>query len=558
MDKKIALILLLVTIPAIYQLIKPGFYEPHDLHHLADIYQMVRAIASGQIPPRLGPDFTYGYGYPLFNFYYLLPFYLGAFFYALFGSLTASFESVFVLSAILSVFGVYLFLREFFDKLPSFVGSLLFLYTPYRAVQIYVRGAMGEALALSLFPFVLWGVVRIIKKPASRKFVAGCAVLFGLFIISHNYLWIMSLPFVLLFLLLLKRVEKIFSLRILLITGLASLGITAFWWLPALVENNLVSSTTPFPLIDHFPFFRQLIIPSWGYGSSVWGPSDEISFQIGIVNIAVVIFLILYSLNLLLRNLERSRKVSTVINLLKNDKRILLAIWALIGFIVSVFFMNIRSYFIWKIIPFYNFIQFPWRLLIFTTFFSSVAAAYVVNTLPIKISKLTGLLIILVSITLTYNYFAPSSIVHKKDKDYLTRFFESTTYSEDYLLLPKWVEERPIHSPLTKISVTDGEILNIDELSPIHWTSIININSPTTVNFHSYYFPGWNAKIDGEKAAIFPGKPYGQIELNVDKGMHTLEFYWKETGLRKIADYISILSLLFLGFFVVSKKIIKV
>src|SRR3989338_11381472 len=100
------ILLLVFSVPAIYYLIKPGFYEPHDLHHLADIYQMSRAIASGQIPPRLGPDFTFGYGYPLFNFYYLLPFYLGAFIYALFGSLTASFESVFVLSLILSVFGM--------------------------------------------------------------------------------------------------------------------------------------------------------------------------------------------------------------------------------------------------------------------------------------------------------------------------------------------------------------------------------------------------------------------------------------------------------------------
>src|SRR3989337_3831239 len=165
MSKKIAFLLLLATLPAIYYLIKPGFYEPHDLHHLADIYQMARAFVSGQIPPRLGPGFTYGYGYPLFNFYYLLPFYLGAFLYALFGSLTVSFESVFVLSAILSVFGMYLFLREYFDKLPSFVGSVLILYTPYRAVQIYVRGAMGEALALSLLPFVLWAGAKLIKKP---------------------------------------------------------------------------------------------------------------------------------------------------------------------------------------------------------------------------------------------------------------------------------------------------------------------------------------------------------------------------------------------------------
>jgi len=148
------LVLLTLSIPAAFQLLGRGFYEPHDLHHLADIYQMARAIQSGQLPPRLGPDFAFGYGYPLFNFYYLLPFYLGAFWFFLVGSLTASFEFVFILSIFLSVLAMYLFLREFVERFPAVVGSVLFLYTPYRAVQIYVRGAMGEALALSLLPFV--------------------------------------------------------------------------------------------------------------------------------------------------------------------------------------------------------------------------------------------------------------------------------------------------------------------------------------------------------------------------------------------------------------------
>src|SRR3989344_7446896 len=148
------LILLIDILPAIYFLIIPGFYEPHDLHHIADIFQMYKALASGQIPPRLGPDYLWGFGYPLFNLYYVLPFYLGAAFYALTKSLTGSFEFVFAFSLVVSIFGMYLLLREFFGKIASFTGSILYLYTPYRAVQIYVRGAMGEAFAMALLPFV--------------------------------------------------------------------------------------------------------------------------------------------------------------------------------------------------------------------------------------------------------------------------------------------------------------------------------------------------------------------------------------------------------------------
>src|SRR3989344_2628506 len=81
------LLLTVLSLPSVFYLLVPGFYEPHDLHHFADIYEMYRAFASGQIPPRLGPDFIFGYGYPLFNFYYVLPFYIGSLFFAAFKSI---------------------------------------------------------------------------------------------------------------------------------------------------------------------------------------------------------------------------------------------------------------------------------------------------------------------------------------------------------------------------------------------------------------------------------------------------------------------------------------
>jgi hypothetical protein len=279
--------------------------------------------------------------------------------------------------------------------------------------------------------------------------------------------------------------------------------------LPALVESKLVSSVTPFPLIDHFPFIKQLLIPSWGYGSSVWGPGDEISFQVGTVNLLVVIVSI--SLLVFYRRLFKNRKVY------------LITLWALVGFFVSLFMMNIRSYFIWKLIPFHDFIQFPWRLLLLTTLFTSILAAVIVHILPKKFAKTAGFIIVGASLVLTTQYFRPSKVVFKGDEDYLKRFFESTTYSEDYLLLPNWVDERPSRPPLSKFEA-EG------------------------------YFPGWFAKIDGKNAEIKPGKPYGQIELIVPEGNHQVEFYWQETPLRKFSDYISLVSLLVLGFLFVKKK----
>lgn len=543
----LAILLLLLSIPASLPLLKPGFYEPHDLHHLADIYQMARAIESGQVPPRLGPDFSFGFGYPLFNFYYLLPFYIGSIWFFLSESLTASFKFVFFISVILSVVGMYLFLRQFVKKWPAIVGALLFLYTPYRAVQIYVRGAMGEAFFLALLPFVCWGLVSLIKNPTNKRILATTSVLVFLFIISHNYLWALASPFLaFLILLLVKRKNLKQSLMSLAKVLLLSLGATAYWWLPALVEQRLVSSVTPFPLLDHFPFIKQLIIPTWGYGASVWGPGDGLSFQMGVINL--IAFVLVLAL-LILKRKTFEKKVWK------------LALWAIVGFLISFVMMNVRAYPVWKLLPFSDFIQFPWRLLMFTTFFTSIMAGVLVELSGAK-KWFAGGLIILLSIHLTYNYFRPSQVFYKTDDEYLARMFadrsltgrkevvseEYLNWSEDYLLLPNWVEERPSKLPKSKIeSAAAAEILEINEVTPVRWKARVNSEGGAKIIFNSYYFPGWLAKVDGQEVPIGYEASHGQISLNVGQGIHEVEFFWKETPLRKFADLISLFSVLLIS-----------
>ena len=373
-NKSIIILLMILSIPSVFFLLRPGFYEPHDLHHLADIYQMYRAFSSGQLPPRLGPDFLYNYGYPLFNFYYPLPFYVGALFFSLGFALTSSFKIVFLVTVLLSIIGMYNFLRLNFSKWASFSGAMLFLYTPYRAVQIYVRGAMGEAFALVLLPWVLWIIVKIIRSKNLKLVALGSVIMF-LFFIAHNYLWFLSLPFVLLLLIIeyfKDSSEKVEGWqKRLFVSVLLGFLMSSYWLIPAVLERKYIQRLTPFLLGDHFPFLRQLIVPSWGYGSSVWGPGDEISFQIGLANLLSVIVSLYY----LFRNVLSGRDIKKVsksfTKIIFKNKEESIAFWAIFGFISTVFMMNIRSLPFWKLVPFYNFVQFPWRLLFLTTIFLS-------------------------------------------------------------------------------------------------------------------------------------------------------------------------------------------
>lgn len=553
----IVILLTLACIPAISSLLQPGFYEPHDLHHFADIYEMYRAIGSGQIIPRLGPDFIFGYGYPLFNFYYVLPFYLGALFIFIFSSIVTSFKLVFVVGILISVYGMYVFLRQFAPTISSITGAVLYLYTPYRFVQVYVRGAIGEVWIMALLPWVLWSLFNLVKNSKKWTSVGLMAVVTALFILSHNYLWVLSAIFMLpiILYLVINNSDSFWLFKRILLAGLLALGLSAFWWLPALIEQRLVASTTPFPLIDHFPFVSQLIFPSWGYGSSVWGPSDQISFQIGLTNLLVLLAVIVLVVLKI-----RSQKPIVHLKLIS---------YLLGAFAILVFLMNIRSYEIWTLLPFYNFIQFPWRLLFLITLITAWLAPLLIRNIPVRFRSIMCGLIMASAVITTFNYAQPSRLFNKTDETYLSRFFANRTmdgekqfvsseyyqYSEDYLLLPEWTETRPRELPAEKITTEDGKITDIKRLSDIYWQAKVTSEHQTEVTLRNLYFPGWIAYVDGERTEIHPGKPYGQIEVVIPAGIHQIEFKWKETPLRLITDIISLITLVTLVFLVIHQNL---
>ena len=550
--KFVTVILLVITsLGSVFWLLLPGFYEPQDLHHIADIYQMYRAIMSGQIPPRWGPDFLNSYGYPLFNFYYPGPFYLGAFFYFVSGNLRTSYELVFVTGVLVGTIGLYLFLRNHFSKIASTAAAVLFTYTPYKAVQIYVRGAMGEFLSLSLMPFFLY-VSEKYNVEGKRKWFFLSVIISSLVILSHNYFWLLIFGFSGIYFAIGSFLNKNARLlRNFLVEVIFAFGITAYWWLPAFLEQRLLYVQTPFPLIDHFPFIKQLIIPSWGYGASLWGPMDGMSFQLGIVNILVII------------------SAFIVFIAVKQKKHNSLFIWSGGAIILCLYFMNIRSYSIWKMVPFYNLFQFPWRLLAFTGIFSSILAAFLIDTLGTRtkkavFGKLAALIIIAASISMTVGYFKPSRIFYKNDNDYLNRMFANRTtkgykseaskeylnWSEDYLLLPYGMEKKPDRLPTAKFaSVGDGiTVKGIREISPVSWEADIDVEDSGKLNFYVLNFPGWVVYVNRIRADLSSGES-GQVVFNVHEGATEIKAYWTETGSRKVADAISLFSIILLIIF---------
>ncbi len=113
LKKYILFLILFLSIPAVRYLFVHGFFGVSDDLHIGWLYEMDRAVKMLQFPPRFVPDLSFAFGYPLFNFVYPLPFYIGEIFHLIGFSLVDSVKIVFGLSVPFSMYFMYKFLKEF-------------------------------------------------------------------------------------------------------------------------------------------------------------------------------------------------------------------------------------------------------------------------------------------------------------------------------------------------------------------------------------------------------------------------------------------------------------
>lgn len=544
LSKFIVPLVLLLSLPAVRYLFPQGFFGVSDDLHVAWLYEMDRIIKIFQIPPRFVPDLSFGFGYPLFNFVYPLPFYIGEVFHLLGFSLVDSIKIVFGLSIPFSMFFMYKFLKEFLNEEFSLAGAVLYVYAPYRATELFVRGTIGEIVAFVFLPLIALSIINLTKENSPQKWIGVAALSVAGLILSHNIMAYMFIPFAVILLVLriifVSTDKKKAILKSTLGLGLGG-AISSYFWFPAVYESTLMHYDTVFNFYDHFPTIRQLITPFFGYGASVPGPYDTMSFYIGLTGI-IVAFL------------------GTILFLLKfkkftSEEKVFFG-WALAILFISLFMMNHRSAFLWSNLPLLPYFQFPWRFLSMITFALPI---FLLVFSKFKFKGIIPYLVIGSALILNFNYFKYSEYLGRGDAYYLNRYIpvpvaseEYKKTSEEYLRLPKNVEKRPSENFPIVYSDVPG-ISSVEEINALNTKVITNYGEDFVLNYSKYYFPGWRAKIDSKEVEVSPGSPYGQVSINVPSGQHVVEVFYRESLLRLIFDIVSLIGL---GgaFFVIFKK----
>ena len=240
--KKILILLLVLSLLPLLCLLRPGLPLTHDgQDHVARIANFCLSLKEGNLVPRWAANLNWGYGHPILMFLYPLPSYLGCFFNLLGFSLIASTKIVFGLSFFLSGLFMFLWIKESWGEKAGLLAALVYLFAPYRFVDLFVRGAIGEVWAFVWPPLIAWAGLKLAGSFKYRYLLVGCLSLAAL-ILSHNALSLMFLPVILVYFTWLlysskKKKKLAFNFLLIVVLGFA---LSAFFWFPAFLKASIL------------------------------------------------------------------------------------------------------------------------------------------------------------------------------------------------------------------------------------------------------------------------------------------------------------------------------
>ncbi|MBE9471852.1 MAG: hypothetical protein IMY75_07085, partial [Chloroflexi bacterium] len=189
------LALALALVAAAPFLTRPGLPHQTDAElHVYRAAELGHTLRAGVFYPRWAPDFYYGYGYPIFNYYAPLTYYLANLFDLWPGvDIVCGVKAVFVLGLLVASLGTYLLGRALFGPSAGVLAAASFTFAPYVVfIDPHGRGDLAEHFALCLLPLAFYAFHRLMSGVGGRGALLGSVLSLAAIVFSHNLLGLVS------------------------------------------------------------------------------------------------------------------------------------------------------------------------------------------------------------------------------------------------------------------------------------------------------------------------------------------------------------------------------
>lgn len=499
--------------------------------------------------PRFSSGLAYGYGAPLFSFFPPLAYYPAGLAY----SLGLSFLSGWLLSmsayTVLAGIGMYLLGRHWTrSELGGWMGAAAYVYSPYLLFDSVIRGATAELAALAALPFAFYGMTRLAAS-GRRSDLLMALTAFAIFIPLHTVITLHGTALLALYCLFLSwRADDSRSVvsRLALAGGLGLL-LTAFYWLPALLERDAIKLPLIAEQLGHIdvarhlrPLAEVLALPQ---------PADPTQQNQALPIAIGWIQLLLAALATLLSWRARYR----------HYRSLLLFMWVALG--ALVFFNTPHSAWIWQNIPLIGFTQFPWRTLGLASLLLALMSAIGGRLLWLRFGDHRGKVAAIVGTTIALALYAsPWTYTRHYDDLAVNDISDVQRFEREsgQLTLSSYGEYLPVTVDASQLETSrlTARFVENDAIARLLPSATVDIlaqewqgtaaslrlesASAQTLLFDWLYVPGWAAAIEGRSVDVYSSTPAGLLALDVPAGQFELRVWLAPTAAQSLAGALSI------------------
>lgn len=150
----------------------------HDINfHLARIEGVYQGLKSGAFPVRVNPVQLEGFGYLSASMYPQLFLYPAAIFRFLGVSTGLSYKLLLFAANEATAFLAYYSVKGITkSEKTGMLAAILYVFAPYRLIDMYTRAALGEALAMVFLPLAAWGLYEVLWGNPRKWFLLALGV----------------------------------------------------------------------------------------------------------------------------------------------------------------------------------------------------------------------------------------------------------------------------------------------------------------------------------------------------------------------------------------------
>ena len=531
----LVIVTLFLCLPMFYS--KLNVYQDDGIQHIARAFGTRESFKDSFLAPHVISAFSNGFGYSWNLFYGPLSTY-GIIVFSL---IVNNYIVAYKLFTALCIFLSGLFMLIFVKKLTKLddiglLAAILYMAFPYHLTDLYTRNALGEFVSFIFIPIVFLGIYNILySEDKCNKYWLTVGVS-GL-ILTHNLSTIIVGAFACCyFIAKLENLAKKEVIKNILINIIFILLITSFYYIP-FIETRFSADyqvyqegmmATPESVAYHGLDFLQLIRTK---------DDGSFAFELGINVIIMFAFSIVT-----LRTIYKPLKEHYVF-----------------FFIASIICMWMSTkYFPWKYLPSgFSFIQFPWRMMMMTSFFVSIVCAINMYVVIKKFNIKDVIVLTVISLFCTlviFDTFIMGDLGIRDIKELTLGQFSGREYETvagvgkgEYLTAASYKDKFYLATREQTIYVLEGKaLIENEEKDGSHYSAKIKTyDSPYTVFELPYiYYPGYQVKCDGIEIDNFVTRN-GYLGFALGKNDNiTLEVNYTGTKSMQVTAIISLLALI--------------